>query len=78
MLMNYIFLFIYGNNNALTGNDTKYYFNELPCGPVGWFVASRQVSAVDDELSAVFLVSLWPLLMEQHHALPALEALLVD
>ena len=71
-------IFIYGNNNWKTSNDTKYYFNELPCAQVGWFVASRQVFAVDDELSAVFLVLLWPLLMEQHHALPALEALLVD
>ena len=70
--------FIYGNNNWKTSNDTKYYFNELPCAQVGWFVASRQVFAVDGELFAVFLVLLWPLLMEQHHALPALEALLVD
>ena len=66
------------NDNGKTVNDTKYYFNELPCAQVGWFVASRQVFAVDDELFSVFLVLLWPLLMEQHHALPALEALLVD
>ena len=58
--------------------DTKYYFNELPCAQVGWFVASRQVFVVDDALFAVVLVLLWPLLMAQHHALPELEALLVD
>ena len=73
----YVFV-LYSSNIGETGNDTKYYFNELPCAQVGWFVASLQVFAVDDELFAVFLVLLWPLSMAQHHALPVLEALLVN